>query len=208
MRKNWIRFLCIGLMSILFPDLAQAQSTETADIKTALPVEVKVSIHCLNNRHFCVHRCSQVGRHENRLDLEHALARVLSRANLPRERRGKSYDLRPLIESLILEPEDRNTGGTVLLMQLAARAGATGRPDEVLRALGVDSAGARACRSGWVSSRCAIRASTSSTTSSRCDRAVGTACRSGRWRSRGATVSSSSASTSSTARRTSRSTSS
>lgn len=57
-------------------------------------------------------------------------AEMLTKESLPRERRGKSYDLRPLIEAL----EVRDDG--VLWMRLAAREGATGRPDEVLAELG------------------------------------------------------------------------
>ena len=56
---------------------------------------------------------------------------LLSQATLMRERRGKHYDLRPLIESLSVEEN-------VLVMKLSARDGATGRPDEVLKALGVE----------------------------------------------------------------------
>ena len=50
---------------------------------------------------------------------------------MPRERRGKAYDLRPLIERLeLVEPGK-------LSMRLSAREGATGRPEEVLEALGI-----------------------------------------------------------------------
>ncbi len=55
--------------------------------------------------------------------------------SLPRERRGKFYDLRPLIETLNVVME---TDGKVWLrMTLAARDGATGRPEEVLNALDI-----------------------------------------------------------------------
>jgi radical SAM-linked protein len=57
------------------------------------------------------------------------IAQVLAAHRIPRVRRGKAYDLRPLIEHLALEIEGR------LLMRLSARQGATGRPDEVLKAL-------------------------------------------------------------------------
>ena len=56
---------------------------------------------------------------------------VIASSSLPRERRGKSYDLRPLIEKLELTSENK------ILMQLAAREAATGRPEEVLDALGI-----------------------------------------------------------------------
>jgi radical SAM-linked protein len=51
--------------------------------------------------------------------------------SIPRERRGKMYDLRPLIEELKLLPSAK------LFMRLGAREGATGRPEEVLDILGI-----------------------------------------------------------------------
>ncbi len=56
--------------------------------------------------------------------------------SLPRERRGKFYDLRPLIEMLSVVTE--SNGKIWLRMTLAAREGATGRPDEVLSALEIE----------------------------------------------------------------------
>jgi radical SAM-linked protein len=56
---------------------------------------------------------------------------------IPRERRGKTYDLRPLIEELTLLAEDK------ILMRLAAREGATGRPEEVLDVLDIAFEGTR-----------------------------------------------------------------
>ena len=65
-------------------------------------------------------------------DLETRLADLLAQEKIERERRGKPYDLRPLIDDLrIPEPEQ-------IWMHLAARGGATGRPEEVLLALGID----------------------------------------------------------------------
>lgn len=55
---------------------------------------------------------------------------------LIRERRGKTYDLRPLIEMLsVITQAD---GKAWLKMTLAAREGATGRPEEVLSALEIE----------------------------------------------------------------------
>jgi radical SAM-linked protein len=65
-------------------------------------------------------------------DLDERVRSLLSTPSLLRQRRGKSYDLRPLIGSL------EHQGAGRLAMQLAAREGATGRPDEVLEALGLD----------------------------------------------------------------------
>lgn len=56
---------------------------------------------------------------------------LLEAPGLPRERRGKTYDLRPLIEEIRAEE------GESLHMRLAARPSATGRPEEVLEALGI-----------------------------------------------------------------------
>ncbi len=64
-------------------------------------------------------------------ELEKKVAGVLAARELPRERRGKAYDLRPLLEGLRVEPD----GG--LWMKLAVRPGATGRPEEVLSVLGL-----------------------------------------------------------------------
>ncbi len=67
--------------------------------------------------------------------LAQTVAALLNADTLPRTRRSKAYDLRPLIENLELESTD---GKVVLRMGLMARESATGRPDEVLDALGLD----------------------------------------------------------------------
>ena len=56
--------------------------------------------------------------------------------SLPRERRGKSYDLHPLIETLNVVTEAN--GKVSLRMTLSARDGATGRPEEVLNMLDIE----------------------------------------------------------------------
>jgi len=70
-----------------------------------------------------------------------ALARkadkLMKSESLPRERRGRFYDLRPLIEFLNVVI-DAN-GKVWLQMTLAARDGATGRPEEVLNVLEIES---------------------------------------------------------------------
>jgi len=71
--------------------------------------------------------------------------RVLAAEKLPHERRGKRYDLRPLIEDLQLE--DVSEGKAVFAMRLSARPGATGRPEAVLDVLGLGDAFARYRRS-------------------------------------------------------------
>ncbi len=71
-------------------------------------------------------------------EMDARLADLLAAEALPRERRGKPYDLRPLIEEL--RREDSRNGAHVLHMRLAAREGATGRPEEVVAALGLEPA--------------------------------------------------------------------
>ena len=61
---------------------------------------------------------------------------LLASESLPRERRSKFYDLRPLIETLDVITEA--DGKVWIQMKLAARDGATGRPEEVLNALSIE----------------------------------------------------------------------
>jgi radical SAM-linked protein len=67
--------------------------------------------------------------------------------SLPREWKKKRYDLRPLIEALRALPPGAD-GLPRVTMRLAAREGATGRPEEVLAAAGLDPASARVRRTG------------------------------------------------------------
>jgi radical SAM-linked protein len=69
-------------------------------------------------------------------DLTRKVEEMLMAESLPRERRNKSYDMRPLIE--ILNVITEADGKVWLQMKLAARDGATGRPEEVLTALGIE----------------------------------------------------------------------
>lgn len=65
--------------------------------------------------------------------LSDRVANLLQKDTLQRERRGKTYDLRPLIEDLTLKPADG--GKHKIFMRLFAQEGKTGRPEEVLLAL-------------------------------------------------------------------------
>jgi radical SAM-linked protein len=81
--------------------------------------------------------------------LFHAISTCLQAETLPRERREKTYDLRPLIESIsLLEPGEPSQ--VRINMQLAAREGATGRPEEVLDALGIPYEDTRVERTGFI----------------------------------------------------------
>jgi hypothetical protein len=74
-------------------------------------------------------------------DLQRSIQGLLRSKKLPRQRRGKDYDLRPLIESLEISRRDKGTAS--LMMILSAREGATGRPEEVIASLGLDPTCAR-----------------------------------------------------------------
>ncbi len=69
-------------------------------------------------------------------DLEERVAALLKADSLPRVRRKKRYDLRPLVFTLHTLPPD-TAGKQRLFMHLSARESATGRPDEVLDALSI-----------------------------------------------------------------------
>jgi len=64
------------------------------------------------------------------LELNRKIESVMTANSIIRTRREKQYDLRPLIETLSLMDGK-------IFMRLAAREGATGRPEEVLDELGI-----------------------------------------------------------------------
>ncbi|HUH96711.1 MAG TPA: TIGR03936 family radical SAM-associated protein [Anaerolineales bacterium] len=92
--------------------------------------------------------------------LKRSMQEVMASQALPRQRRGKSYDLRPLIEELSLRanPGPSPWGGARrpegpaarIYMRLAAREGATGRPEEVLDVLGIAGERAKVERTGLI----------------------------------------------------------
>jgi radical SAM-linked protein len=92
----------------------------------------------------------------DRSDLERRIDSVIESKALPRERRGKMYDLRPLIEELQVMESDgvavapwrhlasiEEQAPQKIFMRLRAREGATGRPEEVLDVLGIAFEGTR-----------------------------------------------------------------
>jgi radical SAM-linked protein len=79
---------------------------------------------------------------ETQEQIESKVQAFLSAPSLVRERRGKRYDLRPLV--LALAVEEARDSSVRIVMRLGADATAgTGRPDQVLMALGWDDAPAQ-----------------------------------------------------------------
>jgi len=69
--------------------------------------------------------------------LQERVAQFSNATEIMRERRGKPYNLRPLVQTLTIEPEaDR----VVIRSRLQATQEGTGRPDELAAALGLDPA--------------------------------------------------------------------
>lgn len=121
-----------------------------ADLQSALPGGIQIlSIEQVDDRAPALQTQLISAEYEVTIPAEHAsgldgkVAALMDAASLPRERRGKQYDLRPLIEELTLTPsplperERGAEGGVRVNLRLASREGATGRPEEVLSALGI-----------------------------------------------------------------------
>jgi radical SAM-linked protein len=81
---------------------------------------------------------------KGRRALEARVADLLAAETLVRQRRGKTYDLRPLVKSLSVG--EALPGGFALHMRLCLGQSGTARHDEVLDALGLAGAMRSACR--------------------------------------------------------------
>ena len=126
-----------------------------ASFQAALPRDIQIlDIQIVDDRAPALQTQLIAAEYEAAIPDEHAsnltsrLAALTEAGSLPRERRGKTYDLRPLIEALsplvpsghsphFQKKKGETEGGVRVFMRLAAREGATGRPEEVLSALGI-----------------------------------------------------------------------
>ena len=122
-------------------------------LKAALPpgleimqIEEIVSIHGNKLPTLVESARYRISLEESYPELAARIADLLAARSLPRERKGKAYDLRPLIQSLSLVKSHNSTTPKELETQLSLLPGATGRPDEVLKALDLDPLKARICR--------------------------------------------------------------
>jgi radical SAM-linked protein len=78
-----------------------------------------------------------LGPYSDRDALRQRISSLLGRAEVWRERRGKRYDLRRLIYGI--ELADEGEGVRLTIETALSQEGGTGRPDEVLEELGIDS---------------------------------------------------------------------
>ncbi|MBI5823007.1 MAG: DUF2344 domain-containing protein [Chloroflexi bacterium] len=110
-------------------------------LKNSLPVDIQIiNIESVDERAPALQTQVLSAAYEVHLtepvvgaELTRKVEALMMSESILRERRGKSYDLRPLIEMLSVVTEA--SGKVWLRMTLAARDGATGRPEEVLNAL-------------------------------------------------------------------------
>ncbi len=125
---------------------APSQSEVEARLREAVPPGIEIlSVETIDPQTPKIPNLVDSAKYEVALldpvsDLDKRVSKVLEAESLPRERRGKAYDLRPLIEDLQISDVQN------LDLQLATRSGATGRPEEVLLALGIDPLAARVHR--------------------------------------------------------------
>lgn len=83
------------------------------------------------------------------VELELRIDDLMSKEQIIRTRRNKEYNLRPLIENLA-PAQSNDPRVQQIQMQLSARTSATGRPDEVIAALGYDPHSTRITRTDLV----------------------------------------------------------
>ena len=113
-------------------------------LKGNLPVDIKVTkVEGVDERAPALQTQVRSAKYEVHLtepveksDLTRKVGELMMSESLPRERRGKSYDLPPLIETLDVVTEAN--GKASVHMTLSARDGATGRPEEVLNMLDIE----------------------------------------------------------------------
>ena len=138
-------------------DVVLSSPRELSDIRTelarALPSGMQlisieaapVNAPALQTQLLATEYVVSIGPDQSIEELAGRVRAFVESSEVVRERRGKTYNLRPLVQALSLEragPEH-----PAIRMRLQATAAGNGRPDEVLAALGLDPAQAKIHRS-------------------------------------------------------------
>ncbi len=116
------------LRQVLPPGIKLASITE-------MPLNAPALQMLLNAAEFEI----TVGDEEAIKLLPERVSQFLAASEVMRDRRGKVYNLRPLVQTLSIEPAQADRGLTIR-SRLQANAEGTGRPDELAAALGLDPA--------------------------------------------------------------------
>lgn len=130
---------CVSLSSNLPPDLTIQEMFEVDLSEASLQSRVSAAAYRM-------HILDEISAE----DLTGRMANILDSTSLPRTRRGKTYDLRPLIEELQLSADQ------VLSTRLTMLPNATGRPEELLLAMQLDPNNARIERTQLILSEIAL----------------------------------------------------
>jgi len=128
----------IWLLKKVEPGAArQAMEAKMASgIKILGVAQIDLSEPALQNRIAEAVYVAELTESADRDTLTTSIVHFLVAERVMRERRGKRYDLRPLVLNLSLA--DGAPSAPVVEMRLSMTPGNTGRPDEVLAALGLD----------------------------------------------------------------------
>lgn len=123
-RQETLSVIATELSRATPPGLRVLEVSEVAPNLPSLPSQLDASV-------FLITFFTPVPDMDNRLD------RIIHAQEIPRVWREKPYDLRPLVLDLQRLPDDDN-GCQQILVKLAAREGATGRPEEVVSVIGCE----------------------------------------------------------------------
>jgi radical SAM-linked protein len=115
--------------------MGRLASTLPAGIAITSVVEVPVNAPALQAELRWAEYVVTIETRESREQIEAKVQTFTEASSAMRERRGKSYDLRPLVLSLHVEGASQSIAQVVMRLKADANAG-TGRPDEALSALG------------------------------------------------------------------------
>lgn len=140
----------VWLLEQLQPDVVMARLIPVMAPGLVIRDVIQVELRNLAIQNLIEASCYQV-RLLDPMDLatlEERVKQLLSVDTIIRQKRGKQYDLRPLIHSLHIEGDSE--GNICLTMELSLSPGNTARPDEVLLALDLDPLAAQIHRTKFM----------------------------------------------------------